>query len=97
MTIHLRARLVSGATPRTWAALFSIADGVTAEKDAIEKLSSLARRLERENDLLMEALTTIRDMTLTDAEGPELRAQNECNHRRACTVLSVIKEAQGLN
>ena len=37
---------------------------------------------------LLEALKAIRDHTFVDAEGPELRAQNECNHRRACAAIA---------
>lgn len=42
---------------------------------------------------LLEALKAIRDHTFVDAEGPELRAQNECNHRRACAVIVKIEES----
>ena len=41
------------------------------------------------HDALVAALKDIRDRTLVDAEGPELRAQNECNHRRACEALAL--------
>ena len=38
---------------------------------------------------LREALELIKELTFLDAEGPELRAQNECNHRRASEALAV--------
>ena len=41
---------------------------------------------------LLAALKVIRDQTFVDAEGPELRAQNECNHRRA---VEAIQKAEG--
>jgi hypothetical protein len=38
---------------------------------------------------LLAALEAIRDRTFVDAEGPELRAQNECNHRLACAAIAM--------
>lgn len=40
----------------------------------------------------LTTLTAIRDQTYTDADGPELRAQNEANHRRAVEVLARMGE-----
>lgn len=45
------------------------------------------RELEAENERLRGALEKIRDWTYRDAEGPELRAQNERNYRLAKSAL----------
>jgi hypothetical protein len=42
----------------------------------------------------VEFAKAVRDLTLTDAEGPELRAQNECNHRRAIEILRSLGESE---
>ena len=41
---------------------------------------------------LVEALRLIYTQTYTDADGPELRAQNESNHSRAATILRDLGE-----
>ena len=51
-----------------------------AVKRKIDRLEDRARRLQ-------EALESVRDHTLLDAEGAELRAQNECNYRRSVEAL----------
>ena len=51
---------------------------VEAERDA----------LRAENAVLREALERVRDHTILDAADPELRAQNECNYRRAVQALA---------
>jgi hypothetical protein len=42
---------------------------------------------------LLEALKAIRDHTFVDAEGPELRAQNELNYRRAVEAIARAEAA----
>jgi hypothetical protein len=43
---------------------------------------------------LVEALRLIRDLTYTDAEGPELRNQNARNHCRASDLLRELGEIE---
>jgi hypothetical protein len=44
---------------------------------------------------LLAALEAIRDRTFVDAEGPELRAQNEFNHRLALAAIAKATGAKG--
>jgi hypothetical protein len=47
-------------------------------------------QLKFEIERLRIALTIIKNQTFVDAEGPELRAQNEANHRRAFEALAKV-------
>ena len=52
-------------------------------------------QVEAEREALLADMEAIRDCTLLDAEGPELRAQNECNHRRAVQAIARTKGGCG--
>lgn len=64
----------------------------------IPRLTSALRALQQSADTreagLVAALEAVRDQTYLDAEGPELRAQNECNHRRAIEALAAYRQQQ---
>jgi hypothetical protein len=80
------------ATPRTDALLLAAEEQKPSDFWKANAFVDLARQLERDRARLVEALRLIRDCTYVDAEGPELRAQNEINHRRASDILRELGE-----
>ena len=66
------------------------------QREEIDRFRAENISLKLQNGELRKALEAIRDHTFVDAEGPELRAQNECNHRRAVEALADKPSREGL-
>ena len=61
-----------------------------------EQLRALVEHIQQLQQAAQEAakiLAVIHDQTYVDAEPPELRAQNACNHRRAKEALATLEQA----
>lgn len=58
-----------------------------SEKEEPVDLVAMVYQLHEENKRLRKALQRIVERTLRDAEGPELRCQNENNHKDALEAL----------
>ena len=70
-----------------------LAESILVIKNQREELTSEERRIDAQDAALKvarEALTLIRDRTYVDAEGPQLRAQNESTHRDSSRALITI-------
>ncbi len=84
----LRDTIIDHEGRQIWPIMDSNGDSDTPEAEANYRLIYAAPDL-------LAALEAIRDRTFVDAEGPELRAQNEFNHRLALAAIAKATGAKG--
>ena len=63
-----------------------------AFKQRVHDEDAIKARLEKDRAKLWNAVRFLRDNTYTDADGPELRAQNERCHRMCAALLRELEE-----